>query len=494
MSVPPQLQPLVDLLPDLTLSQLHTVLASGMQEGAPAEFTACMEEAMVNAERHASVLSAAKFLIRQAGKVPIEKLAPRLKPVGFSTEHLDVLAAVLAGSAALPAVAVLKEADDAELTPMQMARQQLGFGSDDESDKDDTEDEDEDEDDDAPGLDMKELMPLVTETQLKVILRCTAQHCAGMVFDSATCDALEHVLRECGFKPAQAPSVLKIFSETIRTRADGQNGREALYTLGQGHAILIKAASKWWNKHKQALSNDSNLQKLLGSDIAGWLEVNGWAGSGKASATWSRKYLKITRFGLEVFPSMSDATAGIRGPEYSVVPKALLEPPKKGIDALVPKSVKESRSFAFSIRITDASKVQGAPLAKVLLLDACNADAYGAWTNTLTAVLSGDRDGSTGRVVVAPLQSFDSLPAQTTSKEEAADVETQQAVVATVSEPEPSDDRATLDKEDETGEGGMETWTEVLDIDNGAAVVPPQRRTDLGKFTAAVPSSCCCLN
>eukprot|EP01048_Picozoa_sp_COSAG05_P006446 COSAG05_NODE_417_length_10026_cov_189.415634_6_plen_1546_part_00 len=523
---PPQIQGLVAVLGTVSDSTLtaafrHVALKAVGKSIPTDELEDLLVASSIGASEKDAFLAGCEFLLKQAQRpgVTVDKLEGRLSPLGFAASHLAALQSTLTWinqaedtSAASPTDATgpngvstathLPGGNGQELTPMQMARQQLGLGSDsDENDADQDEDEDDEGDDEhyfhsgrntISEVDLKARLSLLTEDRLKVILRCTAQHCAGAIFDAATCDALDHVLGDSGFKSNQAPQVLKVFSESIRTRADGHT-QEALYTLGQGHAALIRSASKWFDKRKPASPDDTQLQDLLGSDIAGWLEVSDWAGNGKvtASTKWSKKYLKISRFGLEVFPSATDAAEGIRGPEYSVVPKSLLEPSKRGIDALVPKSVKVERPFAFCMKITDTNKVQGAPLPKVLVLDACDANTYGKWTNTITAVLETDKQETTGRVVVTTVQSFDSSPPQATVT---ATVPTEPACSDTPSTVKAADEPAAppseiaprvdlqteaLAADEETGEDGMETWSKTNHADDDATAVPPPRRADL---------------
>eukprot|EP01048_Picozoa_sp_COSAG05_P000393 COSAG05_NODE_11_length_38500_cov_831.349861_2_plen_231_part_00 len=124
-----------------------------------------------------------------------------------------------------------------------------------------------------------------------------------------------------------------------------------LYKLGKGHAKAITSAGKWYTQNKTA-SDESN-SALAAGTRSGYLSMK----EEKATAAWEKMWFNLRPVGLEIFPTEADAVNSVHGPDYSLVPIALVGLPKATIKGMVPTGTSGTRPKHARARSTCACVV-----------------------------------------------------------------------------------------------------------------------------------------
>eukprot|EP01048_Picozoa_sp_COSAG05_P000392 COSAG05_NODE_11_length_38500_cov_831.349861_1_plen_337_part_00 len=245
---PQQLAVLVKWLPKLTGAYWRQVVAAAIETGegevqVGPELEASLYECnLIDATEQQQVIQQCVFLRRQAtkGGVSAEVFSNRLKPMGFTSDHLSVLLKALDGASPraiqeasprdVPATA---RANIDDIVQRQLEKQMKKMEEDHQTDEEE-EEEDDDGDDMYGGGDdgdeyfndmgagqegstewAKSKLSQMASRQLKVLLQATAQHMVGYSLGDEEMDAVEQALDVVDVEPKYASSVLRLVAHLI---------------------------------------------------------------------------------------------------------------------------------------------------------------------------------------------------------------------------------------------------------------------------------------
>jgi hypothetical protein len=262
-NVPAQMRGLVAVLPQLDRAQLDLLfLAASDVEHDPADFEAAMDATGLLAPQREAAVSAAKFLLGRASKIPVDKLAPRLQPIGFTLEHLKSLEGVLARAAAAAAAEVAAavpepepadEAIDFERIAVEMIESDDEGGdytaADDAADDADQHGGAEDADanpyeSEFPDRNPAEALLSAKHQSLTVFMRATVNHILGNDFTSSELDRIDGIAYKSKMSPRTLHGLLRLINTTLREALSAQAPADILVakTLAAAHVRLAASA------------------------------------------------------------------------------------------------------------------------------------------------------------------------------------------------------------------------------------------------------------
>jgi hypothetical protein len=411
---PAQLAVLVRWLPSLHEAAWRAVVARAVaapvlqDEGSPGLLdpptTALLQQCGIPEAEHLAVVEQCTFVRMQALKTGVSSsaLAARLRPLGFTHEHIDVLTQAIGGASPRTIRGDAATADTVvagveEPSPL--------------SDEDEEEDEEEQDYDmyleGSPEWTKLKLTHLAAKS-LKVLLRCAAQHLVGVDLEKAALDQVEEVLEEHEVEAEHQPPLLQMLcapwllvaalqrgiwpmaasfdwgevsplctcacrgieggwprdrARALRSAplpADDQAESEAgegeeeaaaaaaaVYPPGKGHPKLIASAARWYRTQLAQRGGGGGGAgggpAMPLSTRSGLLEMD------EGGAVFNPRWLELRAVGLEVYPSEEDAINGEKGAEFSLVPMALIVDGRGKKDA-VPKKLRAARPHLLAVR------------------------------------------------------------------------------------------------------------------------------------------------